>query len=712
VSTIERLQKRLDREKIARKTAERLLEEKARELFIANQGLEKEVGVQSREAADANAKMEIAQTRLSEAMAVMPDRFAVFNKDQKLVLMNPAYAAPYKDTDLKLDIGTSRSDIIRTAHKLGNIDDNINDIDDWISSETLRWGRSEFIDTTVHTQSDQWIKTVERLMSTGDILTVRNDLTTEIDKQMRLDKALAQAEAANRAKSTFLANMSHEIRTPMNGVVGMAELLAETDLSSEQALFATTIKSSAEALTVIINDILDYSKIEAGQMDLFNEPFDLEQTLIDVLMILHPKASDKGLDLLIDYDLFLPSAYIGDVGRIRQILLNLIGNAIKFTETGSISITVVGIELSDGSYDLRLTVQDTGIGIPEDKLDHVFGSFKQVDEAENRKFEGTGLGLAITQQLVGIMGGEIWVSSEYGVGTCFGIQFCLPISPDAAPVPDQTPLCSGRVFVVDDTSANLAILDRQLSGLGLSVETHTSPNAALAAFKSDPNFDLFILDHKMPEMSAVRLAQALRIHDKSIPIFLTSSDMNKKLQSLPKGLFNTVLQKPMMREHLRLAIDSAFNHQGTRYIENVIDVTPAAKPKINTSTRPLKILFAEDNRTNRLVFTKMITGLNVDLTIVENGQEAIDSFKAEIPDAIITDISMPIVDGIKATQTIRQLEENGSHIPIYALTAHAMAGDKERFLEAGMDGYLTKPLKKANIVDTISILLAMRDNTV
>ena len=709
MSTIERLEKRLARAKQARQTAETLLEEKALELFEANQKLAKEVDIKSRQAEDANEQLEIAQSRLFEAMETMPDRFAVFDRDQRLIFMNNAYATPYANAGSPVTLGMMRSDIIRSAFKLGNVDAEIQDCETWVTEECARWDSGNFISQTTHTANGQWIKLTERRMSTGDILTVRNDLTVEKQRQAELDTALQQAEDASRAKSIFLANMSHEIRTPMNGVVGMAELLAETDLSDEQSLFANTIKSSAEALTVIINDILDYSKIEAGQMELFVDPFDLEQTLMDVLMVLHPKATEKSIDLLIDYDMFLPSNFIGDAGRFRQMFLNLIGNAIKFTETGSVSIGVVGVESDDGLVDLRITVQDTGIGIPEDKLDHVFASFKQVDETENRKFEGTGLGLAITKQLVDLMGGQIWVTSEYGDGSCFGIQVSLPKQPPHKKTSCPAPPALGRALVVDDTLANLTILERQLKHLGFEVSGHADCQQALEAFEQNPHFDIIFLDHNMPVMSGVELAEVLRERKSTAPMFLVSSDMNANAKAMPKGLFNRVLHKPMMRAQLKTALETVFKTGGQKRVAPVLHKQDVRRPARTPSGRPLKLLLAEDNRTNQLVFTKMVAGLNIELTVVENGRKAVEAFQSSPPEAIITDISMPEMDGMEATKIIRELEGRGPSIPIYALTAHAMLGDKERFMEVGMNGYLTKPLKKADIVQTIEDLIAIRD---
>ena len=324
----------------------------------------------------------------------------------------------------------------------------------------------------------------------GNVVSLALDITESVNYEQQLQAAQIHAEAANRAKSAFLANMSHEIRTPMNGVVGIADLLTETDLNDEQRLFVDTIKSSGEALLVIINDVSDFSKIEADKIVLHSDGFDLERSIHEILIMLQGKAREKGIELILDYDMFLPSRFIGDQGRIRQILTNLIGNALKFTLQGHVLVRVVGVENDDGTAALTLTIEDMGIGIPDDKIDYIFGEFNQVDDEKNRQFEGTGLGLAISKRLIELMGCTIWATSQVDVGTSFGLSFVLPV--DETEHEDMPNIQGrfGRVIVAEGNDAAAQILIRQMQILGAKV-THVSSYHAFCA-ACDGGYDLFL----------------------------------------------------------------------------------------------------------------------------------------------------------------------------------------------------------------------------
>jgi CheY-like chemotaxis protein len=474
----------------------------------------------------------------------------------------------------------------------------------------------------------------------------------------------------------------------MNGVVGMAELLCDTGLTEEQRLFAETIRSSGEALLVIINDILDYSKIEAERLTLHPEPFDLERLIHEVAMLLQPRARERGLDLMIDYDLFLPTRFVGDAGRLRQVLTNLVGNAVKFTESGHVLIRIVGLETEPGSQQLHISVEDTGIGIAEDQLDHVFGEFNQVESAANRKFEGTGLGLAITKSLIERMEGSVWVDSELGKGSCFGFRILLPVAEDQSAM--QVPVSLRRALVVDDQFINRTILERQLVTCGMQVTLCRSGADVIAELESDRSYDVLITDHEMPEMNGLQLAEKLRSMGHDLPIVLFSSNPAAARDGSDKAQLSAVMQKPLLRSEL---------YRRLREL-----TAPAPQPAAPVVAPPpgdqriMRVLAAEDNRTNQLVFRKMVKDLHIDLSFADNGREAVELFESFKPDLIFMDISMPEMDGKEAATAIRAIEEtNGGHVPIVALTAHAMDGDDTLILAAGIDEYLTKPLRKTAI---------------
>ena len=474
----------------------------------------------------------------------------------------------------------------------------------------------------------------------------------------------------------------------MNGVVGMADVLTDTELSDEQRLYVDTIKNSGEALLVIINDVLDYSKIEAKKLDLNPEPFDLERAIQEVLMLLQTSARNKGLSLLLDYDMFLPTELIGDPGRIRQVLTNLVGNAVKFTSQGHVLVRVTGIpDDTAGNVALHITIEDTGIGIPENMVDHIFGEFNQVENERNRQFDGTGLGLAISQRLIEMMGGAIWLTSEEGVGSCFG--FKVEMAPASAIQPEHRPLPNGlrRIMVVDDIAINRTILERQLEQLGIGVVSCSSGAEALAQLDAD--IDLILTDHNMPEMDGLELAEAVRTMGNLVPIFLLSSNPTQAEKDPTKIHIQALLQKPLPRQELFERLEA-------------LTITSGQQHPAPVTLRKLRVLAAEDNKTNQLVFRKMIKNLDIDLTFANNGEEAVALFQEIAPDIIFMDISMPKMDGKEATQAIRALEERTEdHVPIIALTAHAMDGDDKGILAAGLDHYLTKPLRKPEIIEQI-----------
>lgn len=625
------------------------------------------------------------QMRIWAAIEAIPDGFVLFDREERLLTCNQRYRDIYPESAPAMVPGATFESILRYGLERGQHADAIGQEAEWLS-QRLHHHREAHGIKEQHLGDGRWLRAIDQPTPDGGRVGLRVDITEMKAQQQALEGARLQAEAANRAKSAFLANMSHEIRTPMNGVVGMAELLCDTALNEEQRLFAETIRSSGEALLVIINDILDYSKIEAERLTLHPEPFDLERTIHEVTMLLQPRARARGIDLMIDFDMFLPTRFVGDAGRMRQILTNLIGNAVKFTEVGHVLIRVVGLEAEAGEHQLHITVEDTGIGIAPENLEHVFGDFNQVESAQNRKFEGTGLGLAITRRLVEKMDGEVWVDSEFGKGACFGFQVTLPVAEDEPAA--RAPIAVRRALVVDDQFINRTILERQLTPHGISVMLCRSGAEALALLAHDTAFDAILTDHDMPEMDGLAFARAVRAAGLSMPMVLLSSNPTDAREKGGGCDLSCILQKPLLRSDLY------------RHLSALSAPAPVLTPPpvaVAQGRRLMRVLAAEDNRTNQLVFRKMVKDLEIELEFANNGREAVEMFQSWKPDMIFMDISMPEMDGREATMAIRTMEAGRSHIPIVALTAHAMDGDSEGILAAGMDRYMTKPLRKSAI---------------
>ena len=627
------LSEKLAHERRGRLAAERLLELKQVELFDANKRLgqhalqlsdqiieKREEAEHLREEAEhlkgenhqVRSDLNTAEQRLWNSIQTLQDGFAVFDSAQRLITANDNFIQLFDGLE-EAQPGASYSRLVELLAEEGAIDIGQKHPSEWQAEMLERWLLSSPPDIIVKLWNQRFIKVIDRRAANGDTVTLAHDITATIRYEQELKEARDRSEAANRAKSSFLANMSHELRTPMNGVVGMADLLQEGELDDEQQLYVDTIKSSGEALIVIINDVLDYSKVEAGKLQLHPEPFDLFQTLDEICTLLRPTATDKGLKLSLQWEDDLPRQFIADPGRIRQVMINLLGNAIKFTLEGQVMLRVAGVETADPERMLlRIEIEDTGIGIPPDQLDHIFGEFNQAEDEHSRSFDGTGLGLAITRELVQLMGGDVWVDSIVGEGSCFGLKLPLPF------------LRSGHSS------------DQITAGLHRSAD----PTAG-SSIRSPPD-------------------------------------------PLPSSVENTPDQ---------------------------IDPLPDAEPKIENLTpkpaaqlpRKMRILAAEDNKTNRLVFSKMVKTLNIDLKFAENGLEAVEYWQDFKPDLMFMDISMPKMDGKQATAEIRRLEnETGqSPVPIVAVTAHAMDGDSDSIFAAGVTHYLTKPLKKALIIEQI-----------
>ena len=611
------------------------------------------------------------------------------------------------------------------------------------AAETLKaWEENVTAGKPVHASfriaGQKWIQVEANLTGSDHWLAIFTDVTEMKGREEELTRLLERAEAADRAKSEFLANMSHEIRTPMNGVLGMAELLAKSNLDTRQKTFIDIIVKSGNALLTIINDILDFSKIDAGQMKLRKAPFDPVEAIEDVATLLSSSAAEKDIELIVRGDASIRETVMGDAGRFRQIITNLVGNAVKFTEKGHVFIDLMSKPTGPGEMMLSVRIEDTGLGIPDEKLKSVFEKFSQVDTSSTRRHEGTGLGLAITAGLTELFGGYIDVESELGRGSVFtvnlpfqvvserNIQTALPINTSGA-----------RILVVDDNVVNRRILTEQLSMWGFDTVAAESGAEGLAIIQEAARIgvvvDVIVLDYHMPEMNGLDFARHMRRDprfDGTGVVFLTSMDMASDDSTFAALNIQAHLMKPARANLLRSTIIDVVRSIRTkrRALENLqlasrpqpATAVPAARqtaalvaspaPAALTPSLPvfaeepvstppmrtratLDVLVAEDNEVNQIVFTQILQTTGWLFQIVKNGAEAVDAWKEHDPAVILMDVSMPVMNGHQATRKIREMEqETGTHTPIIGVTAHALESDRELCFQAGMDDYLSKPI--------------------
>jgi signal transduction histidine kinase/DNA-binding response OmpR family regulator len=547
---------------------------------------------------------------------------------------------------------------------------------------------------------------------------LESEIAVRQQAELHLLEAKEAAEAANRAKSEFLANMSHEIRTPLNGVMGMTDLVLESQLTDEQRDYLDTVKMSADSLLIVINDILDFSKIEAGKIDLEIVDFNLRDCLEATLRTVALRADEKGLELLCEVAPEIPEIVKGDSTRLRQIIVNLVGNAIKFTSEGEIALRVQSQGIESHNLALHFTVSDTGIGIPQEKQNVIFEPFTQADASTTRRYGGTGLGLTISTRLVGMMNGKIWVESQVGRGTQFHFTATLEVADaktiEVGSIAPPEMLRGVKVLVVDDNRTNRRILEGMLRRWEMKPTSVESGEEALSQLGSarvaGAPFALVLTDMHMPNMDGFTLVEKIRqrsdLSTATIMMLTSAGHRGDALRCKDLGV-SAYLLKPIRQSELREAIARVLGAREQRGAVPLI--TRFSLHDARDPGASLRVLLAEDNPVNQLLATRLLEKRGHHVTVAANGREALAALEKESYDLVFMDVQMPEMDGLEATIAIREKEKGGAnHLPVIALTAHAMKGDQERCMQAGMDGYLSKPVRAQELDELLDKHVARR----
>ncbi len=654
-----------------------------------------------------------ASQQLTAAIESMSEGFCIFDSDDHLVLCNTTFSNLMNPVEPeKVLPGISFEELLRTTVLNGTIDEAVGQEEKWISERLSARKEPQFSELQQR-NNDTWIQITEYRTQDGGTVGVYSDLSEIKRLAIELERAKDEAESANETKSTFLATMSHEIRTPMNGIIGMNNLLLGTNLNDEQRDFSETINNSAEDLLIIINDILDFSRVESGKLEMEQESFSIRRCAENALELVAVLAAQKNIDLAYILDPSVPEVLVGDEGRLRQVLLNLLNNAVKFTEKGEIVLQFSNAEKEwkvGQNIELNVCVRDTGIGIPKDRLNRLFQSFSQVDASTTRRYGGTGLGLAISKRIVEMMNGEMWVESIVDEGTKFYFKVNLPVGEvdtENQLSLEQVELLGKRVVIIDDNKTNRQILKTQTERWGMVATTFESPKAGLKAFESDVEFDIGILDMCMPDMDGLQLASLLRKTERGakLPLILLSSIgrmIDGRADDIQRANFHSTLSKPIRPSTLLDNLHSVFAQQPKKIGKIKID-SNATKEFDATfgENLPLRLLVVDDNATNQKLAVMVLKRLGYRCDLANNGVEAVTAASNQSYDLILMDIEMPEMDGIEATGEIRKVL--GDKAPyIIAMTANAMRGDRDRYLSLGLDDYVAKPIRVASLIDALA----------